>query len=277
VLRLTATEQDTRARPGPLRAGLASIACFLRGLPLFFAASPGTSLRVLCIVALDTIHLLRYSRPLPGQRRKELAAFLDFQACTNAAWDGKPLCAAQYEALRHRVEEAGLGLWSSEYLRRLGELESRRPAVGGDLRRFDEVRSYREAVVRLSLATIVAIALNADCLEDATGATHDDSDVASLFRMAMQCQIIDDVIDYRKDLSAGLPSFLTATASLPYAMTLTAEAARSYGVPLGYSAGRGAFPLRVALSAITAVTRLVVHVARRGEVPHELAADERRA
>jgi hypothetical protein len=273
VLRLTAAEQGTRALPGPLRAGLASITCLLRGLPLFFAAAPGTPLRVLCIVALDTIHVLRYSRPLPGRKRKELAAFLDFQACTNAVWDRKPLSAATYEGLRHRVEKAGLGLWSGEYLQRLGELETRRPAVGGDLRRFDEVRSYREDVVRLSLATITAIALNADCLDDAIRATHDDCDVAALFRMAMQCQIVDDVIDYRKDLSAGLPSFLTATASLSHAMALTADAARSYGAPRGHSAGLGAFPLHAALSAITAVTKLVVRVARRGEVPNELAAD----
>ena len=168
------------------------------------------------------------ARRLPRQRRKQLATFLDFQACTNAVWDGKDLCAAEYRALRQRLEKAGLGLWITEYLCRLRELETRRPSLGGDRRRFDDVRSYREAVARLSLATITAIALNAECLEDGIRATYCDSDVAALFRMAMQCQIIDDVVDYREDLSAGLPSFLTASASLPQAMALTAEAARSY-------------------------------------------------
>jgi drug/metabolite transporter (DMT)-like permease len=113
--------------------------------------------------------------------------------------------------------------------------------------------------VRLSLATIAAIALNAESLEEAVRATHGDSDVAALFHMAMQCQIIDDVIDYKEDLSAGLPSFLTASASLPQAVALTAEAAQSY------STSHGVFPLRVALSVITSVARLVVRVARRGE------------
>jgi hypothetical protein len=92
VLGLTGAERgDTRVRPGPVRPGLLSITCLLRGLPLFFSAVPATPLRVMCIVALDTIHVLRYSRPLPRRTRIELAMFLDCQACTNAAWDRKPL------------------------------------------------------------------------------------------------------------------------------------------------------------------------------------------
>ena len=68
----------------------------------------------------------------------------------------------------------------------------------------------------------------------------------------MQCQIIDDVVDYTEDVSAGLPSFLTATASLPQAMELTANAARHYAASR-QSSGNGVFPLRVALCAVTAV------------------------
>ena len=274
MLRLTASEQgDAHARPGRLRAGLVSITCLLRGLTLFFGAVPATPLRVLCIVALDTIHVLRYSQPLSRQRRKQLGTLLDFQACTNAMWDRKQLCAAEYQALRHRLEKAGLGVWVTEYLNRLSEVETRRPPVGGDRRRFDDVRSYREAVARLSLATIVAIALNAECLDDAIRSTYCESDVAALFRMAMQCQIIDDVIDYGEDLSAGLPSFLTASASLPQAIALTTDAARSYSAGWQRSAGGGVFPLEAALYVLTKVTTLVVTVAGRGEVRNALAGD----
>jgi hypothetical protein len=249
------------------------MACLLRGLPLFFRAAPGTPLRVLCIIALDTVHVLRTAQRLPRKRCKQVATFLDFQACTNAVWDGKYLCGAEYRSLRQRLEKAGLELWITEYLSRLGELESRRPSLGGDRQHFDDVRSYREAVVRLSLATITAIALKAECLDDAMRATDCDSDVAALFAMAMQCQIIDDVLDYREDLSAGLPSFLTAAASLPQAMALTAEAARSYAASREGSAGGGVFPLEVALCVITAVTKLVIAVARRGDIRNVLAAD----
>lgn len=264
MLRLTGTAPGgTHARPGPLRAGLVSITCLLRGLPLFFCAPPRTPLRVLCIVALDTIHVLRHSDPLSRQTRRALATFLDFQACTNAAWDRKPLCSVEYQALRQRLEKDGLGTWMTEYLGRLEELETRRPSIGGDRRRFDDVRAYREAVVRLSLATVTAIALKAECLDEAMRATYYDSDVAALFGMAMQCQIIDDVVDYRTDLPAGLPSFLTAAASLPQAMASTAEAARSYAARRGRSTRDGVFPLEAALCVVTAVTKVVVAVARR--------------
>ena len=243
------------------------MACLVRGLPLFFRAAPRTTLRVLCIIALDTVHVLRNSRRLPRERREQLATFLDFQACTNAVWDGKDLCVAEYRAIRQRLEKAGLGLWITEYLARLGELESRRPSPGGGRQHFDDVRSYREAVVRLSLATITAIGLKAECLEDAMRATDCDGDVAALFGMAMQCQIIDDVVDYREDLLGGLPSFMTAIAPLPQAMALTAEASRSYAASRERSAGAGVFPLEVALCLITAVTKLVIAVARRGGSP----------
>lgn len=266
MLRVTGTEVvDTRAHRGPLRAGLVSLTSLLRGLPLFFCAAPGTPLRVLCIVALDTIHVLRHSRPLSRRRRTELATFLDFQACTNAVWDRKPLCVAEYQALRQRLETAGLESWITEYLRRLHELETRRPSIGRDLRCVDAVRSYREAVVRLSLATITAIALNAERLEDGIRATYCDADVAALFRLAMQCQIIDDVIDYREDLSMGLPSFLTACAPLRQAIASTTEASRSYAA--SRSAGRPVFPLEAALYVLTAVTKLVVAVRRTGAPP----------
>jgi hypothetical protein len=274
---LTGTEHRVTApRPGPIRASLVAVTCLVRGLPLFFFAAPRTPLRVLCIIALDTVHVLRHAQPLPAQRREELATFLDFQACTNAAWDGKDLCAAEYQALQQRLENAGLRLWVEGYLGQLRELEIRRPPIGGDHRRFDEVRSYREAVVRLSLATITAIALNAGRLDDGIQATHCDGDVATLFRMAMQCQIIDDVLDYAEDVSAGLPSFLTASASLPQAMELTARAARHYASH-ERSSGSGVFPLRMALRVVTAVTKLVVRVAdRRHGKARQFAQRQRR-
>jgi hypothetical protein len=255
----------TAPRPGPMRASRVALACLLRALPLFFGATPKTPLRVLCIIALDTVHVVRNGRPLSRSRCKQLAAFLDFQACANAVWDGKDLCAPEYRALRQRLETAGLGVWITEYLGQLRELETQRPPIGGDLQRFDDVRLYREAVARLSLATVTAIALNADCLDEGVRATYCDGDVAALFRMAMQCQIIDDIIDYRKDLSAGLPSFLTACASLPQAIALTADAVRFYAVSRGPLAEGGVFPLEAALHVMTRVTRLVVGVARRRE------------
>ena len=247
-----------RDRTG-LRASLLSLACFLKGMPLFFRASPKTPLRVLAIVAIDTLHMLRHSKPLTRKKVRELAMLLDFQACTNAAWDRKERCKAEHRAIREHLEKAGLRLCIEEYLGRLHELESGRPSPGGDRRRFGEVRSYREAVVRLSLAT--AIAMDARRLDEEIRATHDDGDVATLFRIVMQCQVIDDVIDYTEDVSASLPSFLTATASLPQALELTADAARDYAA--SEHSPSAVFPLRVADTVCAAMATLIVRLAHR--------------
>lgn len=232
-----------------IRESVVSAWCLLRRLPLFFRATPKTPLRVLGIVAFDVLHVLRTSRPLPMQRVNELATFLDFEGCANAEWDNKELCETECRAIRQRLEDAGLGSCLKEYSDHLRELESLRPLPGGDHRRFTQVREYRERVARLSLSTAAGIVQQPL-----------DEDVDTLCSVLMQCQIIDDVLDYNEDVSAGLPSFLTASASPSDAMGWTAEAARSYGaVPV---AGNSpvVFPFRVALWLFTLVARGVVHI-----------------
>ena len=259
-------QRETRPVPvrhGPVRISLVVLRCVLRGLPRFFRASPKTPLRVLGIIALDTLRVLRTSKPLPRKATGDLAMVLDFLGCSNAAWDHKDLCRNEYEATRQRLEKAGLANHIDAYLSRLRELESRRPRIGGDDRRFDEVRSYREAVARLCVGTAAAIALDADDAEGATVLTQCDADVETLVRILLQCQIIDDVVDYTDDLSAGLPSFLTATASLSQAMELASKAARSYGASSERASGVAIFPFRITLALFTATARLAVRVGAR--------------
>jgi hypothetical protein len=253
---------ERRVQHRPLIATLVSLACFVRGIPLLFRTAPGTPLRVLCIVALDTVHRLRHSQAIPRQRISELADFLDFQACTNATWDRKHLCAAEYQAIRHRLEEAGLGSSMAQYVVAIRQLERGRPSPGGGPCRFDAVRAYREAVARTSLAAVAAIALNTKCLNDALRAIQRDDDLDTLYRIVMQCQVIDDVLDYAEDASLGLPSFVTACASLTHALRMTSRAARSYAAISECSSRSGVFPLRVALHVITALTKFVIGIAR---------------
>lgn len=246
-------------RCGAVRSSIVSVSCFVRHLRLFFRGTPKTPLRVLGVVAFDTLHVLRYSRPLTPERVNALATFMDFEGCANAACDHKAFCDADYQGILHRLEAAGLAQCVGGYLRRLQQLESERPAVPGDRRRFADVRSYREAVARLSMGTAAAIALVDDPVDEGSGITWCDSDVEALYRILMQCQIIDDVLDYREDLAAGLPSFLTACASPPQALDLTAAAVRSYagGRP---SSSTVVFPLRLALFVVTVLTKLLVRV-----------------
>lgn len=247
---------------GRISAFLVSVMCFLRRLPLFFSSAPRTPLRVLCIIAFDTIHVLRYSTPLSRQRLGVLAAMLDFGACANAALDGKSYCPKVYQATRQRLQNAGMSPSVDEYLRQLRILERRRPALGGDHQRFDEVRSYRAAVARLSLGIVAEAALVDECSENGIRATRCDDQLETLFRIVMQCQIIDDVLDYAKDTSAGLPSFLTASASLPEAMELTAQAAQNYATGRDLPQSGDIAPLRLALFVVSALANLVIRIRR---------------
>lgn len=232
-----------------LRESVASAWCLLRRLPLFFRATPKTPLRVLGIVAFDALHVLRTSRPLTDQNVDELATFLDFEGCANAEWDNKQRCQNECRAIRQRLEDAGLGGCIKEYLHQLRALESTRPAPRGDLRRFTEVREYREAVARLSLSTAAGIAQQPL-----------DADVDTLFRILMQCQIVDDVLDYDEDVSRGLPSFLTASESRSDALGWTAEAARSYAAAPAPGNHSAMFPFRAALWLFTVVAKVVIHI-----------------
>jgi hypothetical protein len=246
---------------GPVRATLVAIACLLRALPLFVRGSPRTPLRALGIVALDIIHVTRHSRRLPRRTVSDMALLLDLEGCANQAWDRKGDRAADYQTIRWQLAGAGLQAYMDEYLDRLAEAEGNRPPAGGDRRRFDDVREYREAVVRLALATVAARALEGGRLEDGIRATRSDRDLETLFRIGMQCQIVDDLMDYAKDAAAGLPSFMTATASLAEAMELTSGAVRTYAAGKGRTPERALLPLRIALVVVTAMTRLTAAAA----------------
>jgi hypothetical protein len=150
----------------------------------------------------------------------------------------------------------------AEYLRKLRALERGRPAAGGDPRQFADVALYREGVVRLSLGLIAAAAFGDQTLDEAVRAMDADEDFKLLFRIVMQCQIIDDVLDYSEDSFAGLPSFLTASGLLPQAFELTRRAAAAYADDHDLVGSSATFPLRSALFLVSTLTRLVILMGR---------------
>lgn len=240
--------------------GIVALRCLIRGLPLLLAQRPKTPLRVLAIMALDTVHRLRCGRPMSRSRIRAVAEFLDFGACANAVWDGKPRCQSHVAAMRRSLDAAGAGPQIDEYLRQLRRLESRRPRGGGDHRRFDDIRWYREEVVRVSLAAAGAIAMD-EAVDEMVRAIEYDGDMQALFRIALQCQIIDDVLDYDADVSGGLPSFLTATMSAAESAAFTAGVARVYGASHGWSSHVSVWPMRAVLGVVTAITVVIVQAA----------------
>jgi hypothetical protein len=241
---------------------LTSVRSVRRCLPLFVSARPRTPLRVLCVMAFDALHQLRYSKPLPVATHRVLAALLDFGACTNAIFDDKAYCRKELELTRQILDEAGLHSMVEEVLRRLSDLEGRRPSPFGDDRQFHEARSYREAVARLWLGTVAATAAGSRCLDEGILATYADDVLELLFRIVMQCQIIDDVLDYSRDASAGLPSFLTASASLPDAIERTHQAACEYAHYRDLPQSNDMLPLRVALGVASICAKLMIRLGR---------------
>lgn len=245
-----------------LSASLISITSFLRGLPLFISARPKSPLRVLCLMAFDTLHRFRTAKRLPTDRLRLLAVCLDFEAAANAALDRKDSCGHEFRVTRKLLEDAGMSASVTEFTSRLRDLETNRPSPGGDHRQFEKVKSYREAVVRLSLGMVATTAFGLQSIEDEIRATQSDDELHLLFRIAMQCQIIDDVLDYSKDAAAGLPSFLTASTSLPQSLELTHEAALCYADIQHLRHTAETLPLRLALSAVSHCARVVIALGR---------------
>jgi len=244
-------------------AMLIAVSSIVHGLPLFMSARPKTPLRVLCIMAFDMLHRLRHAKSLPQARRRLLAALLDVGACANAAFDRKACCRHECRMTLQLLEEGGIGSSVAEYLQRLGDLESGRPRPGGEECQFQKVRLYREAVVRLSLGIVAATAGVSPCLDAGIRATWGATDLNLLFRIAMQCQIIDDVLDYSRDLAAGLPSFLTACRSPSQATELTRLAALAYADDCNLPRTAVLLPLRSALFLVTTCTKLVSFLGRQ--------------
>jgi hypothetical protein len=242
-----------------------ALGAMLRGVPLFFCARPKTPLRILCIMAFDMLYMLRNAKSLPMHRLRVLAALLDFGACANAFFDHKArtaCCRQECHATLRLLEEAGFRSLVVEYLRRLEHLERRRPLPGGDDRQFQIVRLYRESVVRLSLGAVAAAAQGSGTLDTAIGETRRDHGLDLLFRIVMQCQIIDDVLDYSSDLPAGLPSFSTACELLPQAIELTRLTALGYADVRGLPWTCDLVALRAALFLVSKITQLVIVRAR---------------
>jgi hypothetical protein len=83
-----------------------------------------------------------------------------------------------------------------------------------------------------------------------------------LFRIVMQCQIIDDVFDYSKDVARGLPGFLTASSELIDTFQLTSHATHHYANVHFTSKDRPLFALRIALMAVSIIAKTMIMLGR---------------
>jgi hypothetical protein len=100
---------------------------------------------------------------------------------------------------------------------------------------------------------VAAAACGNRYLDEAVGGDLRRRRSGPLFRLAMQCQVIDDALDHPCDRAAGPPSVLTACESLPRAQELTRLAARGYAADRLAARPADVWLLRVALFLVSAL------------------------
>jgi hypothetical protein len=187
--------------PGRLLATGCCLTSGLRSLPWWFRSKPGTPLRCLCLAALDFVYRMEFGRPLPRRSYLQLADFLLFAAQQNRILDNK-----SNEQIRINSKSN-----FSAYEKELVEIETNRPEKGSDRFNANGIQAYREQVIALALKHSFAIMF---CDHDWSRGRSDSSHLYFdwLFRIAMLCQLADDLIDHRRDLAMNLPSFATSLA-----------------------------------------------------------------
>ena len=243
-----------------------AVASVLSGFCRRRREKPGTPLRTLCVAAFD--FTARADRQQLGpEKRRALNCLLDLGALINDHFDQHGFCKRTYRRLRKQLaaDETARAVYR-DYFRRLRRVERNRPhlqlpcraslagvqellpsPVSGegpgvradrrktprlylDSRLREEVADYREAVVRLSLSALAAIALgppNRANLDGTRPPAAKDACLPHLFALVMLLQICDDLLDWRNDWRTHLPSFVTA------ALLRCQEPAEGRGADLG--------------------------------------------
>jgi len=182
----------------------ATAAAFAMNLRFFATKRPGTPLRVASVIAIDAV-LRGRGKSLKSAQRRAVIEAMELGALLNDRFDGD-LYPAQ--ALRSAVSwfrNSSSRELVKNYAKLLRLYERGRPQREEGLA---AITSYRENVNRLSLAMLWALASDTS-LEAAQREIHSDNSLQLLFRIIMQCQLIDDVLDIRKDRLQRLPSFAT--------------------------------------------------------------------
>jgi hypothetical protein len=235
----------------------------MRAIAIYFRGQTTTPLRALCIAAFDFLHATRHGRRLDMGTCGAIAAFLELGACMNRLLDGKlkhgesaerQQMKSYLEALKAQGQEELVRL----YLECLQSLEHNRPAPGDGFFNFAGVLIYRQDVVRLSLGATSVLACLSPDLKSGITATQDENLVNILFRIVMLCQIIDDLIDARKDLAAGLPSFVTLFPDMKTALAKASNISQLYAAARYQIQSREMVLLKLLLVITATITRMVI-------------------
>jgi hypothetical protein len=179
-----------------------AFAAFMRNFPLFFSRQPTTPLRVLALVAIST-SLRSRALLLTNERRQALVRVMELGALLNNRFDGDPYDPGTVRRILAWFRDSTFRPIVAHYLSQLRKTENNRPLHGDEV---GSIKSYREQVNRLSLATLWAIASGTDPVTSAAQLRY-QNDLGLHFRIIMLIQLIDDIIDRGRDTRRQLPSF----------------------------------------------------------------------
>lgn len=183
-----------------------AMSAFVSNISRFAPRHSETPLRVLSLMAVSASLKMRGLKLDPASRHAVLKA-MELGARLNDRFDGDPYDPA---TLRARILSFSASPWRKavrQYARRLRLLEKGRPAI---LAKSAEMQSYRESVNTTSLALLWSIASRIP-LDQAEHEVRRETDLRLLFHIVMLAQVIDDILDVRKDRLRRLPSFATAS------------------------------------------------------------------
>jgi hypothetical protein len=237
-----------------------------RGLRFYLSRRTGTPLRALCIAAQDFLHKTRYGTPLDADAINTLAAMIELGARLNQLHDGKMLRDGRETInMRRAVPLEPRGGKHDRtlycYMKALKDLECNRPLPAARGMSTPAIIAYREDVIRLSLGTVSTIAeINSD-IASGIQSTKDMGAMNVLFRIVMQCQILDDVLDQQKDTALKLPTFMTASSDSAAGFRLALQAVVGYSHRKRAATGELAL-LNFALMSVTVATKIVIVAAR---------------
>jgi hypothetical protein len=179
---------------------------------LLFAARPKTPLRVLCIAAFEFLARLQ-GRKLGRPRRLAMANACDFGSLRDDYYDHRGLDASEYRLLRLELRRTAPESATSRYIRELRQAERGRPVLSasnsegvggvggvGGVNAVSAVMEYRASVLDLSLRW----------MQEISGLSVEAVRLEVLLNLVNLMQIADDVLDWKEDLAAGCPSYVTA-------------------------------------------------------------------
>ena len=168
--------------------------------PMLLEARPRTPLRVFCIAAFEYLARLQ-GDTLGRQRRVAIAHACDFGSLRDEYYDEQKLDLSEYRSLRHALRRIAPEAATFRYIQQLRKAERGRPILSATTPGVARATiGYRKSVIHLSLRWLQVI----------SGLALERAKFHSIVSLVCLMQLADDLLDWKDDLAARSPSYVTA-------------------------------------------------------------------